>query len=120
MLAIGVPSVFLTILVIHTHFKSEDEEISNFTESISIFVAKIVCWRHYTCCCRSTDNSSVGVVSLQEKGGNFKNIDPIRNRLKWQDVAKILDALFFRVYLWLIIIMIIIYAVIMATPDTKL
>lgn len=120
MLAIGVSSVFLTILVIHTHFKSEDEEISNFTESISIFVAKIVCWRHYTCCCRSTDNSSVGVVSLQEKGGNFKNIDPIRNRLKWQDVAKILDALFFRVYLWLIIIMIIIYAVIMATPDTKL
>nr|XP_034301289.1 acetylcholine receptor subunit beta-like [Crassostrea gigas] len=120
MLAIGVSAVFLIILVIHTHFKSEDEEISNFTENISIFVAKMVCLRHYTCC-RSTDNSSVGVVSLQEKGGNFNDIhvDPIRNRLKWQDVAKILDALFFRVYLWLIIIMIIIYAVIMATCDSN-
>lgn len=120
MLAIGVSAVFLTILVIHTHFKSEDEEISNFTENISIFVAKMVCLRHYTCC-RSTDNSSVGVVSLQEKGGNFKDIhvDPVRNRLKWQDVAKILDALFFRVYLWLIITMIIIYAVIMATCNTN-
>ena len=119
MLAFGVMSCFLTILVINTHFKPEEEEIPKSVESIANCIAKMVCWKQYGCC-RRPDNSTVDVLSLSEKN-NSENT-PVKGRgngdLTWQDVARILDALFFCAYAWLLIITVALFTYIMTLRNT--
>ena len=118
MLAFGVMSCFLAILVINTHFKPEEEEIPKSVESIANCIAKMVCWRQYRCC-RRPNNSTVDVMSLSEKNNSENTIGKGRGNgdLTWQDVARILDALFFWVYVWLIVAMTILFTITMAVGN---
>ncbi|XP_061164531.1 acetylcholine receptor subunit beta-like [Saccostrea echinata] len=112
MLGIAVASSLLTIFVINIHFTPEEEEVSEYIQSLAKFGAQMVCWKHS--CCRTTDKSTVDVLPYTDKI-DLESVAVNNNcEFAWPEIAKILDAFFFRVYVLLMVILTTAFAVVMA------
>lgn len=89
MLSMGVTSVLLTIYILKCHHSPEDKPIPNYLKRFCELVGKISC-----ICCKKKN-----VVDGQDIEEKVKA--PIENKepeLTWQEVTKILDNFFFKLY----------------------
>lgn len=89
MLAMGVTSVLLTIYILKCHHSPEDKPIPHYLKVFCELVGKISC-----ICCKK--KNVVDGQDIEEKvKAPVENNEP---ELTWQDVTKILDNFFFKLY----------------------
>lgn len=89
MLSMGVTAVLLTIYILKCHHSPEDKPIPNYLKRFCELVAKMPC-----ACCKQ--KNVVDGLDLEEKvKAPVENIEP---ELTWQEVTRILDNFFFKLY----------------------
>ncbi|KAJ8308725.1 hypothetical protein KUTeg_013599, partial [Tegillarca granosa] len=104
-LALGTISVLCTIVVLNVYFRPDDEEIPTYLNDYIIpCLARLVCHRS-CCCCRN------------KRGKNTSRVEPLKSDevidqstfeetsdMTWQEFAKILDKLFFFLFIRILVL----------------
>lgn len=102
-LTLGALSVILTIIVLVLHHKTEDEPIPNWLQTFATkYLSKIACLGK----CGCLNKKKVEDVQLFEHTNTFpeKDKDELapddnkENGLTWQSLSKMLDRVFFNIY----------------------
>ncbi|XP_061164530.1 acetylcholine receptor subunit beta-like [Saccostrea echinata] len=115
MLALGVSAVLFAIYVINIHLKPEEEAIPGYLRSIAKLSSKVCCLKEIGCCCKK-DKTKVTVIADTENENMSKvskGYEENEQSFTWQEIAKIMDMLLFRIYLFLFIFMTLAFVIIM-------
>lgn len=117
-LALGTLSVICTILVVNVYFRKDEEEIPGWFRKFTLKVlVRIVCWKRH-CCCATFNKHKVKPTDENEKpppGEKMAIRDAISvssshtdeneaEDLTWQEIAQILDKLFFNINISIVVI----------------
>ncbi|XP_062589969.1 acetylcholine receptor subunit beta-like [Saccostrea cucullata] len=116
MLALGVSAVLFAIYVINIHLKPEEEEIPRYLQFIAKISSTVCCFKEIGCCCKK-DKTEVTVISDTENEDVRKlgkGYEENEKSFTWQETAKIMDMLLFRIYFFMFILMTLAFVIIMA------
>ncbi|KAK3082871.1 hypothetical protein FSP39_007583 [Pinctada imbricata] len=118
LLSIDVMSVILTVLILEIYHTDSGKQVPGCLKFIiGKFMGSLVCYGNSKCCCRKERNNKVEEVS------DFSTIKSMPDSDKeneddfptWQDLARIMDIFFFRLYCICLVSFTCIFLVIMST-----
>lgn len=102
-LALGVISVIITILVLDVHHKDDSLPVSKWvTTLVTKCLAPVSCWQHYRCICGKKVRPR-SEESKYDKKVEKEDLDEDHATPTWKDISHVLDAFFLRVYLFVIL-----------------
>ena len=114
-LTLGATSVVLTIIVLSLHFKSKEDEIPQWVKTMTKkCLFKIAGMQSCCKCCESQNENEVEVLTQtaianmkREKKGHPQFVEAVSamdNELTWEKLSKIMDKVFFNIYIAMIVI----------------
>lgn len=92
MLSMGMAAVLLSLFIINCHHNTEDKPIPNYIKRLCSVSIKMTC---RNCCKKNVVNDMDNGEKVETKTA----IDAFQPELSWQEVAKILDRFFFKLYM---------------------
>ena len=113
-LTLAALSVILTILVLSLHFKTDEDKIPKWVENMTNrCLIKIACMGKCGNCSRTSkvdnvervDKTTVTTIKVEEKAnaGMETNNEDGDKGLTWQQLSKIMDNVFFNLYMFTIV-----------------
>lgn len=90
----------MTIFVLRCHHSPEDKPIPNYLEKICKLAKKMF---GIGCCCKRNTVLDLENDKMEKKGKIIDPVEAFEPELSWPEVTLILDKLFFKVYLSLMV-----------------
>ncbi|XP_071159692.1 acetylcholine receptor subunit beta-like [Mytilus edulis] len=114
-LTLGATSVILTIIVLSLHFKSKEDEIPQWVKTMTKkCLLKIAGMQSCCKCCENKKETEVKVLTqtalanlkTERKGHSqfAEAVSSMDNKLTWEKLSKIMDKVFFNIYIAIIVI----------------
>ncbi|VDI31729.1 Hypothetical predicted protein, partial [Mytilus galloprovincialis] len=114
-LTLGATSVILTIIVLSLHHKSKEDEIPQWVKTMTNkCLLKIAGMQSCCKCCQNKKETEVEVLSqtalanlkTRNKGHSqfVEAVSSMDNELTWEKLSKIMDKVFFNIYIVMIVI----------------